>query len=237
MSLEGLTCLVTGASRGIGKGVAEVLKAKGANIVISGTNEESLKKVADELEATYVVANLSQASGVEKLIAEAGDVDVLVNNAGITKDGLFQRISEDDWNAVLTVNMMATINLSKAFAQKMMKKKFGRIINITSVVAHMGNVGQSNYITSKAAVTGFSKALSLEVARRGVTVNCVAPGFIQTDMTNEMSEKAVEEMASKIPSKKLGEVADIANAVAYLASREAGYVTGTTLHVNGGLYL
>ncbi len=237
MSLEGLTCLVTGASRGIGKGVAEVLKAKGANIVISGTNEESLKKVADELEATYVVANLSQASGVEKLIAEAGDVDVLVNNAGITKDGLFQRISEDDWNAVLTVNMMATINLSKAFAQKMMKKKFGRIINITSVVAHMGNVGQSNYITSKAAVTGFSKALSLEVARRGVTVNCVAPGFIQTDMTNEMSEKAVEEMSSKIPSKKLGEVADIANAVAYLASREAGYVTGTTLHVNGGLYL
>lgn len=237
MSLEGLTCLVTGASRGIGKGVAEVLKAKGANIVISGTNEESLKKVADELEATYVVANLSHASGVEKLIAEAGDVDVLVNNAGITKDGLFQRISEDDWNAVLTVNMMATINLSKAFAQKMMKKKFGRIINITSVVAHMGNVGQSNYITSKAAVTGFSKALSLEVARRGVTVNCVAPGFIQTDMTNEMSEKAVEEMASKIPSKKLGEVADIANAVAYLASREAGYVTGTTLHVNGGLYL
>ena len=193
--------------------------------------------MADELEATYVVANLSQASGVEKLIAEAGDVDVLVNNAGITKDGLFQRISEDDWNAVLTVNMMATINLSKAFAQKMMKKKFGRIINITSVVAHMGNVGQSNYITSKAAVTGFSKALSLEVARRGVTVNCVAPGFIQTDMTNEMSEKAVEEMASKIPSKKLGEVADIANAVAYLASREAGYVTGTTLHVNGGLYL
>jgi len=155
----------------------------------------------------------------------------------ISEDGLFQRISEDDWNAVLTVNMMATINLSKAFAQKMMKKKFGRIINITSVVAHMGNVGQSNYITSKAAVTGFSKALSLEVARRGVTVNCVAPGFIQTDMTNEMSEKAVEEMASKIPSKKLGEVADIANAVAYLASREAGYVTGTTLHVNGGLYL
>lgn len=237
MSLEGLTCLVTGASRGIGKGVAEVLKAKGANIVISGTNEESLKKVADELSATYVVANLSEASGVEKLVAEAGDVDVLVNNAGITKDGLFQRISEDDWNAVLTVNMMATINLSKAFAQKMMKKKFGRIINITSVVAHMGNVGQSNYITSKAAVTGFSKALSLEVARRGVTVNCVAPGFIQTDMTNEMSEKAVEEMAAKIPSKKLGEVADIANAVAYLASREAGYVTGTTLHVNGGLYL
>lgn len=237
MSLEGLTCLVTGASRGIGKGVAEVLKAKGANIVISGTNETSLKKVAEELNATYVVANLSEPSGVEKLINEAGDVDVLVNNAGITKDGLFQRISDDDWNAVLNVNMMATINLSKAFAQKMMKKRFGRIINITSVVAHMGNVGQSNYITSKAAVTGFSKALSLEVARRGVTVNCVAPGFIQTDMTNEMSEKAVEEMASKIPSKKLGEVADIANAVAYLASREAGYVTGTTLHVNGGLYL
>lgn len=237
MSLEGLTCLITGASRGIGKGIAEVLKAKGANIVISGTNEAKLKEVSEELGATYVVANLSEPSGVEKLIDEAGDIDVLVNNAGITKDGLFQRISDDDFNAVLNVNMTATIKLSNAFAQKMMKKRFGRIINITSVVAHMGNVGQTNYITSKAAVTGFSKALSLEVARRGVTVNCVAPGFIQTDMTDDMSEKAVAEMAAKIPSKKLGEVADIANAVAYLASKEAGYVTGTTLHVNGGLYL
>lgn len=237
MSLEGLTCLVTGGSRGIGKGIAAFLKNKGANIVISGTNESALKQVADELGACYVVANLSEATGVEKLIAEAGDIDVLVNNAGITKDGLFQRISDDDWDAVLNVNMKATINLSKAFAQIMMKKRFGRIINITSVVAHMGNVGQSNYITSKAAVTGFSKALALEVARRGVTVNCVAPGFIQTDMTAEMTEKAVAEMAAKIPSKKLGEVDDIAGAVAYLASREAGYVTGTTLHVNGGLYL
>jgi 3-oxoacyl-[acyl-carrier protein] reductase len=237
MSLEGLTCLITGASRGIGKGIAQVLKEKGADIVISGTNEESLKAVSAELGSSYVVANLSTKEGVDKLIAEAGDIDVLVNNAGITKDGLFQRISDEDWNAVMSVNLHATVSLSKAFAQKMMKKRYGRIINITSVVAHMGNVGQTNYVTSKAAVTGFTKALAMEVARRGVTVNCVAPGFIQTDMTEAMSEKAIDDMTSKIPSKKLGQVEDIAHAVAYLASKEAGYVTGTTLHVNGGLYL
>lgn len=237
MRLEGLTCLVTGASRGIGKGIAKILKEQGANIVISGTNEANLKAVSAELGCTYVVANLSTGEGVEKLIAEAGDIDVLVNNAGITKDGLFQRVSEDDWNAVMNVNLNATVKLSKNFAQKMMKKRFGRIINITSVVAHMGNIGQTNYVTSKAAVTGYTKALSMEVARRGVTVNCVAPGFIQTDMTEAMSEKAVDDMTAKIPSKKLGQVEDIAYAVAYLASREAGYVTGTTLHVNGGLYL
>lgn len=237
VNLSGLTCLVTGGSRGIGAGIAKTLKAQGANVVISGTNEASLKAVAAELGATYVVANLSEKSGVEKLIAEAGDVDVLVNNAGITKDNIFSRISDADWDAVLQVNMKATIELSNAFAMKMMKKRFGRIINITSVVAHMGNVGQTNYITSKAAVTGFTKGLATEVARRNVTVNCVAPGFIETDMTHAMEEKAVAEMADKIPAKRFGSVDDVANAVAFLASKEAGYITGTTIHVNGGLYL
>tara|TARA_R110000868_G_scaffold190862_1_gene434801 strand:- start:103934 stop:104647 length:714 start_codon:yes stop_codon:yes gene_type:complete len=237
MSLEGLKCLVTGGSRGIGKGIAQALIAKGAQVVISGSNPNSLKIVADEIGATFVAANLSSKEAIDTLIEQVGAVDVLVNNAGITRDGLFQRISDEDWDDVLQVNLKANIQLSNAYAKLMMKNRFGRIINITSVVAHMGNVGQTNYITSKAAVTGFSKGLALEVARRGVTVNCVAPGFIETDMTADMTEKAVEDMVAKIPSKTLGQIDDIAHAVTYLASREAGYVTGATLHVNGGLYL
>lgn len=237
MSLTGLKCLVTGGSRGIGKGIAQALIAKGAEVVISGSNPNSLKIVADEIGATFVAANLHDTKAIDGLIEAVGPVDVLVNNAGITRDGLFQRMSDADWDDVLQVNLRANVQLSNAFAKLMMKKRFGRIINITSVVAHMGNVGQTNYITSKAAITGFTKGLAQEVARRGVTVNCIAPGFIQTDMTEDMTEKAVEEMTSKIPSKKLGTVSDIAHAVTYLASKEAGYVTGTTLHVNGGLYL
>lgn len=237
MSLQGLKCLVTGGSRGIGKGIAQALIAQGAEVVISGSNPKSLEIVAKEIGATFVAANLNDTVAINKLIEEVGHVDILVNNAGITRDGLFQRITEEDWNDVLQVNLKANVQLSNAFAKLMMKKRFGRIINITSVVAHMGNVGQTNYIASKAAITGFSKGLANEVARRGVTVNCVAPGFIETDMTEDMTEKAVEEMVAKIPSKKLGSIEDIAHAVTYLASKEAGYVTGTTLHVNGGLYL
>ena len=237
MSLEGLKCLVTGGSRGIGKGIAKALIAKGAEVIISGTSEESLKKTADEIGASFIAANLADEKALCALIEEAGHIDILVNNAGITRDGLFQRLSSDDWKDVMEVNFIANVKLSRGFSKSMMKKRFGRIINITSVVAHMGNVGQTNYIASKAAVTGFAKGLALEVARRGVTVNCIAPGFIETDMTNEMSEKAVADMTSKIPSKRLGTIDDIASAVTYLASKEAGYITGTTLHVNGGLYL
>lgn len=238
LNLEGKTALVTGGSRGIGKEIAKKLAAQGATVIVSGTNEENLKQVAEELGGRYVVANLSDEVALKAMADElAPEVDILVNNAGITKDGLFMRQSDDDWDSVMNVNLDAAVKLTRAITAKMMRKKWGRVINVTSVVAHMGNVGQTNYVASKAAMTGFTKALAVEIARKNVTVNCVAPGFIETAMTKEMSDAASKEFLAKIPANRFGTAEEVANAVAFLASNEASYITGTTLHINGGLYV
>ncbi|MFZ2620267.1 MAG: 3-oxoacyl-ACP reductase FabG [Alphaproteobacteria bacterium] len=237
-NLSGLTALVTGSSRGIGKAIAASLKHGGADVIISGSNEESCAAAAAELGCSrYIVADLNTPEGVAKLALQAGSVDILVNNAGITRDALFVRQSEDQWNDVLRVNLDAAVALTRALLPAMSKKGFGRIVNISSIVAHMGNIGQTNYITSKAALTGFTKGLSKETARKGVTVNCVAPGFIETDMTKAIPEKLVEEFNAQIPAKRFGKAEEVAAAVRFLVSPEAAYITGTTLHVNGGMYV
>ncbi len=237
-NLTGLTALVTGGSRGIGKATALKLKEAGAEVVISGTNPETLQKSANDIGGVRcVVANLSHSEDIDKLILQAGAVDILVNNAGITRDGLFLRQKEDQWNEVLRVNLDAAVKLTRGVLPGMLKNRFGRVINISSVVAHMGNVGQTNYITSKAALTGFTKGLSKEVARKGVTVNCVAPGFIETSMTKDLPEKVMAKLLESIPTQRFGSIEEIAAGVLYLASKEAGYTTGTTLHLNGGMYV
>lgn len=235
--LTGKKALVTGGGRGIGFEIARTLRAAGAEVVISGSNAATLEKAAAELGATYVVADLSDPAQVDKLIAETNGVDILVNNAGITRDGLFIRQSDDQWRDVMNVNLDAAVKLTRGLIMAMSRKSFGRVINITSIVAHMGNIGQTNYIAAKSAMTGFTKALSKEVARRNVTVNAIAPGFIETEMTAKLGEKTHQEFADMIPMRKFGSSQDIANAVRFLASEEAGYVTGTTLHVNGGMYV
>jgi len=236
-SLQGKRALVTGGTRGIGKAIAQELKQAGAEVIITGRDVENTRKVAQELGMIGIVADMADKSAIENLIQEAGSVDILVNNAGIIKDGMFSRQSEDQWEQVLNVNLNATVQLTRGLLTGMSQKNWGRVVNITSVVAHMGNVGQTNYVTSKAAVTGFAKALSKEVARKGVTVNCVAPGFIETDMTAGIPEQIVENFKKTIPMQSFGKPEDIATAVRFLVSDEARYVTGTTLHVNGGLYL
>lgn len=236
-NLDGLRVLVTGGGRGIGKVIAKMMKEAGADVVISGSNQETLSVTADELGVQGIAADLGDMSAVDSLIETVGHVDILVNNAGITRDSLFVRQSEEQWNDVLNVNLNAAVRLTRALVPGMMKKRFGRVINISSVVAHMGNVGQTNYITSKAAMTGFTKGLSQEVARRGITVNCVAPGFIETDMTKALDEATVKKMQAQIPSGRFGSPEEVAAVVCFLASKEAGYVTGTTVHVNGGMYV
>lgn len=236
--MTGLTALVTGGSRGIGKAVATRLKANGASVIIHGTNRERLEQVADELGgARVIVADLMDAASVAHIAKEAGPVDILVNNAGITRDALFVRQKPEQWDAVLDVNLNRVVALTRALYPAMSSKGFGRIINITSIIAHTGNVGQTNYATAKAGLTGFTKALAKETARKGVTVNCVAPGFIATDMTDAIPEAIKENLLKSIPAQRLGSPDDIAAAVAFLASREAGYITGSTVHVNGGLYV
>ncbi len=241
-NLTGLTALITGGSRGIGRATAERLQALGATVIIHGSTEATVESAAKALGCTGVVANLLEAGSAAKLAEEAlaaagGRIDILVNNAGITRDGLFVRLNEEAWDEVLTVNVQRVMELTKHLLPAMQKHEFGRIINLTSIVAHMGNVGQTNYITSKAAVGGFTRALAKEAARKGVTVNAIAPGFINTDMTAKIPEAIKEGFVKQIPAQRFGEAADIANAVAFLASREAGYITGTTLHVNGGMYV
>ncbi len=236
-NLTGLRALVTGGSRGIGKATAQLLKAQGAEVIIHGSSRDTVDPTAEELQVAGLVTNLMGAESVQKLAEAAGHIDILVNNAGITRDALFARQTPEQWEEVLTVNVSRVVELTRLLLPGMTKNNFGRIINITSIVAHMGNVGQTNYITSKAAITGFTKALSKEVARKGVTVNAVAPGFINTDMTSGIPEQVKENFMKQIPAQRFGESADIASAITYLASREAGYVTGTTLHVNGGLYV
>jgi 3-oxoacyl-[acyl-carrier protein] reductase len=241
-SLQGKTALVTGASGGIGASVAKALHAAGATVAISGTRAAVLEELKTALggERVYVVpCNLSSPEDVEKLVpaaAEAmGGVDILVNNAGITRDGLAMRMKDEDWQAVLDVNLTSSFRLARAAMKLMMKKRWGRIVSVTSIVGVTGNPGQANYVASKAALIGLSKSLAQELASRNVTVNCVAPGFIATPMTEALNEKQKEAILSKIPAGRMGSPDDIAAAVLYLASEEAGYVTGHTMHVNGGM--
>ena len=239
--LDGLRALVTGASGGLGSAMAESLAAHGARVALSGTRREALEAVAAKLPNDPVVlpCNLSDPAAVEGLVPAAiealGGLDIVVNNAGITRDTLILRMKDEDWAQVLQVNLEAAFRISRAAVKPMMKARFGRIINITSIVGVTGNPGQVNYAASKAGLIGMSKALAQEVASRGITVNCVAPGFIASPMTDALSDDQKAALMGKIPAGRLGEGADVAAAVVYLASREAGYVTGQTLHVNGGM--
>ena len=240
--LTGKTALVTGASGGIGGPIAKALAERGAKVALSGTRREALEAVAAEIGelAVVVPCNLSDAEECSGLVAQAEEalgagLDILVANAGITRDGLLMRMKDEDWEQVLNVNLSSYFRLAKSAMRGMMKRKTGRIIGITSVVGVTGNPGQSNYAASKAGMIGFSKALAQEVASRNITVNCVAPGFIESPMTEVLSDKQKDGLMTAIPAGRLGKGADIAAAVAYLASDEAAYVTGQTLHVNGGM--
>ncbi len=239
--LTGKTALVTGASGGIGRTIAEKLHAQGAIVTISGTRREALEEVAATLgnRVHIVTANLSNRTEVDALVpaAEAamGGLDILVNNAGITRDGLFMRMKDEDWDQVIEVNLSSGFRLCRAAVKGMMKRRYGRIIGITSIVGVTGNAGQGNYAAAKAGMIGMSKALAQEVATRGITVNTVAPGFIETAMTHVLNEKVKEATLAAIPMGRMGSSDEIASAVIYLASSEAAYVTGQTLHVNGGM--
>ena len=239
--LTGMNALVTGATGGIGGAIAKTLHAQGAVVGLSGTRTEALDALAKELgERAHVLpCNLGDKEQVEALVPAAekamGQVDILVNNAGITRDGLFMRMKDEDWDTVLAVNLTSAFRLSRAALRGMMKRRFGRIISITSIVGVTGNPGQGNYAASKAGMIGMTKSLAAEVASRTVTVNCVAPGFIRSPMTDVLNDKQKETIMANIPAGRLGEGEDIGAAVAYLASREASYVTGQTLHVNGGM--
>lgn len=240
--LTGKCALVTGASGGIGAEIAKALHAQGATVGLSGTRVEALEKVKNEIgsERVHILpCNLSDdesLAGLPKACEEAmGGIDILVNNAGLTRDNLAMRLKDEDWDSVLNVNLTAAFKLSKAVMRPMMKKRWGRIIGITSIVGVTGNAGQANYAASKAGMIGMSKSLAYEVGARGITVNCVAPGYIETAMTADLGEDVTSAMLSKIPAGRMGQPEEIAAAVVYLASEEAQYVTGQTLHVNGGM--
>lgn len=239
--LSGRKALVTGASGGIGEEIARLLHAQGATVGLHGTRVEKLEALANSLGERVQIfpANLSDRGEVkalgEKAEAELGGVDILVNNAGITKDCLFVRMSDEDWDNVLEVNLTSVFRLTRELTHPMMRRRFGRIINITSIVGVTGNPGQTNYCASKAGMIGFSKSLAQEIATRNVTVNCVAPGFIESAMTGKLNDKQKEGIMAAIPMRRMGSGAEVASAVVYLASNEAGYVTGQTIHVNGGM--
>ena len=239
--LTGKTALVTGASGGIGAAIARTLHQQGATVTLSGTRADALEALAAELGSRAHVAacNLSDKESVEKLVpaAEAamGGLDILVNNAGLTRDGLFMRMKDEDWDTVIAVNLTATFRLARAAVKGMMKRRYGRIVSITSIVGVTGNPGQGNYAASKAGMIGMTKSLAAEVASRNITVNCVAPGFIESPMTDALNEKQKEAILGQVPAGKLGQGADVAACVAFLASAEAQYVTGQTLHVTGGM--
>jgi 3-oxoacyl-[acyl-carrier protein] reductase len=239
--LSGMTALVTGASGGIGSDIARALSAQGARVALSGTREEALLKVQAELggESVILPTNLSDGAAVDALVPQAvealGKLDILVNNAGVTRDNLAMRMKDEEWSDVIRVNLEAAFRLCRAAMKPMMRAKFGRIISVTSVVGTTGNPGQANYAASKAGLVGMSKAMAQEVASRGITVNCIAPGFITSPMTEALPDAQKEALLGKIPVGKLGTGSDIAAATVYLASREAAYVTGQTLHVNGGM--
>jgi len=242
-SLEGRTALVTGASGGIGSATAKALAYAGARVVISGTRCERLQEVADVIgsNATIIPCNLSDSDAVERLVPEteaaAGGIDILVNNAGITRDNLVMRMHDDEWMDVLNVNLNAAFRLARAVSKGMMQRRYGRVISVTSVVGVTGNAGQANYAASKAALIGMTKSLALELASRGVTANCIAPGLVETDMITKLNEKQREALSLRIPARRLADPSEIAAGVVYLASDEAAYITGQTLHLNGGLMM
>ncbi len=241
--LTGKKALITGASGGLGWEIAKKLHKLGAEIVISGTRQEKLEKLASELgDRVHVqTANLSDGQSVEELFVKAeevtGGIDILVNNAGITRDGLSMRMKDKDWEDVINVNLTSAFRLCRSATKVMMKRRYGRIINISSVVAISGNPGQINYCASKAGMIGMSKALAQEVASRGITVNNIAPGFIASDMTQELNDKQKEAILKNIPMGIMGKPEDIANSVAFLSSYEASYITGQTIHINGGMIM
>ena len=241
--MQGKIALVTGATRGIGRAVAEELVSKGAFVIGTATSEKGAESISAYLgeKGKGLVLNVADQASIdavlEQIKQEFGDIDILVNNAGITRDNLLMRMKDEEWFDILQTNLSSVYHLSKAMLRTMMKKRFGRIINIGSVVGSMGNAGQTNYCAAKAGLIGFSKALAKEVASRGITVNVVAPGFIATDMTEVLSEELKNNLLTQLPAGRLGEPKDIAKAVAFLASEDASYINGTTLHVNGGMYM
>lgn len=239
--LSGKKALITGASGGIGGAIARELHRAGADVVLTGRRKEALITIQEALgeRAHLVVGDISTAEGVDKVVNEAmeisGGLHILVNNAGLTRDTLMMRMKDEDWQSVLDVNLTAAFRLSRAVLRGMMRQKFGRIINISSIVGVTGNPGQVNYAASKAGMIGMSKSLAAEVASRGITVNCIAPGFIETAMTDELNDTQKEKLLDNIPAGRLGHCEDISAAAAYLASDKAGYMTGQTLHINGGM--
>jgi 3-oxoacyl-[acyl-carrier protein] reductase len=244
--LEGQVALVTGATRGIGAAIARALGAMGATVVGTSTSEAGAQAIAAALEASSIAGqglrlDVTDAAASDAALAaiEArhGAVSVLVNNAGVTRDGLLLRMKDEDWDAVMDTNVRAAFRLSRALLRGMMKRRFGRIVQIGSVVGSSGNPGQANYAASKAALSGFTRALALEVASRGITVNCVAPGFVDTDMTRSLAPAQRDALLARVPAGRLGTPEDVADAVAFLASPRAGYITGITLHINGGMYM
>lgn len=243
MSFEGKIALVTGASRGIGKAIALTLTARGATVIGTATSEKGAEAITAYLDGKGkgLALNVTDAASIEetltKIREEFGEIDILVNNAGITRDNLLMRMKEDEWQDIIDTNLSSVYRLSKAVLRAMMKKRCGRIISIASVVGVMGNAGQTNYAAAKAGLIGFSKSLAREVASRGITVNVVAPGFIETDMTKALTDEQRAGILSQVPADRLGDAQEIASAVAFLASDEAAYITGETLHVNGGMYM
>ena len=241
--LTGKTALVTGASGGIGSAIAKSLHAQGATVALSGTRVEALEAVAADLgERTHILpCNLSDSAAVDALPKQAeeamGQLDILVNNAGVTKDNIFMRMKDEEWDDVIAINLTASFRLARACMRGMMKRRWGRIISITSVVGTMGNPGQANYAASKAGVTGMTKSIAQEVASRNITVNCIAPGFIATAMTDALNDAQQEKVNAMIPMGRMGSSEEIAAAALYLASPEAAYVTGQTIHVNGGMIM
>ncbi|TPH16219.1 3-oxoacyl-ACP reductase FabG [Litorilituus lipolyticus] len=241
-SLTGKVALVTGASRGIGKAIAVQLKELGATVVGTATSENGADKISEYLgEGNGLVLNVTNDDSIAQLfdnIKEAhGSVDILVNNAGITRDNLFMRMKDEEWHDIIETNLTSIYKVSKAAIRPMMKKRAGRIINIGSVVGSMGNAGQVNYSTAKAGLLGFTKSLAAEIASRGITVNTIAPGFIDTDMTQTLTDEQKEGIFSKVPANRLGKPEEIASTVAFLASDASAYITGETIHVNGGMYM
>lgn len=245
IQFEGQVALVTGATRGIGRAIAVELARKGLKVIGTATTEGGAASIGEALSghagSKGVCLNVNDAAGVDALVdsivKEHGALHVLVNNAGITRDTLSMRMKDDDWDAVIDTNLKAVFRLSRAVIKPMMKQRYGRIVNITSVVGSSGNPGQANYAAAKAGVAGMTRSLARELGSRGITVNCIAPGFIETDMTKALSEQQTEALMGQIPLGRLGRAEDIAHAVAFIASPQAGYVTGAELHVNGGMYM
>lgn len=243
MSFEGKIVLVTGASRGIGRAIAELFVERGAKVIGTATSESGAEAISNYLgnNGKGYMLNVVDAHSIDHVLAsireEFGEIDILVNNAGITRDNLLMRMKDEEWQEIIDTNLTSVFRLSKAVMRAMMKKRFGRIISIGSVVGTMGNAGQANYAAAKAGLIGFSKSLAREIASRGITVNVVAPGFIETDMTRALTEDQRAGILTQVPASRLGDAKEIASAVAFLASDEAGYITGETLHVNGGMYM